>query len=526
MTVKPREYQTECLESIHAHYAKGISRQLFHVATGGGKTVVFANLIAQMNCRTLVLAHTTELLQQAKEKIEMICPGSDIGIVEATRKEFDRDIVISSIQSASREGTLDQLTRQGFKLCIYDECHRAGANSARHVLSTLGFLNDSTDKLLVGCTATPFREGSKGLAAVFQQVVYRKSVKDLIDLGYLCKPIGVKIKTDLDLSTVQTEDGDFKTESLASYMDTPEITKIIVEAYLERAKNRRTVAFCVNVAHAHNLADAFKRHGITAEAIHGGTPSDERGDLLERFRNGSIEVLTNCQILTEGWDCPAVDCILMARPTQSKGLYQQMAGRGLRLYPNKKDCLILDFGSKSHSLCGTAALLDDVEEVEKKQKQEGKLNEFVENLPKTINKKLRTALIEFDPIGEEFIWKQDGQSFSLKAIGDKILKIFPTANGRFSVVFFENRNNYRMIAEDLLFDYAFGAAEDFAKSNRGLFTLSDREASWRALPISDKQKGLFRSFGFKAGIGDLSRGQADLIISSGVLKRKASASGF
>ena len=336
MAINLREYQSGCLESIHAHYAKGINRQLVHMGTGAGKTVCFASLTAQMKCRTLVLAHTRELLFQAKEKIEMICPESDIGIVQEGQKEFDRSIVISSIQSASREGTLEHLQQQGFKLCIYDEAHRSGSESARNVLSALGFLEDSPEKLLVGWTSTPFRNGPKGLGAVFQQVVYRKTVKDLIDLGYLCKPVGIKIKTDLDLSTVETEDGDFKTESLASYMDTPQITELILKAYLERARNRRTVVFCVNVAHAHNLADAFKRQGIAAEAIHGGTPTDERADLLERFKNGSIEVLTNCQILTEGWDCPQVDCILMARPTQSKGLLLNVVDAACARGPTKK----------------------------------------------------------------------------------------------------------------------------------------------------------------------------------------------
>ena len=521
MTLKLRPYQEECLKSIQNHYEKGIKRQLVNMGTGAGKTVVFANLIRQKNCKTLVLAHTRELLAQAREKIEMICPGSDIGIVQEGQKEFDRNIVISSIQSASREGILEHLKQQDFKLCIYDESHRAGSDSARQVLSTLGFLDDSSEKLLVGFTATPFRNGPKGLGAVFRQVVYRKTVKDLIDLGYLCKPIGVKIKTDLDLSTVQTEDGDFKTESLASYMDTPEITELILNTYLERARNRRTVAFCVNIAHANNLADAFKRHGIAAEVIHGGTPSDERKNLLERFKNGSIEVLTNCQILTEGWDCPAVDCILMTRPTQSKGLYIQCCGRGLRNYPNKKDCLILDFGSKSHSLCGVAALLDDVQESDKKQKSEGKITEFAQKLPPTINRKLKAAIAEFDPIGEEFVWVQEGQSFALKAVDNRILKIFPTEKGRFNVALFESGNNYRLLAENLLFDYAFGTAEEFAKANRSMFALSDLEAPWRGLPISDRQKDIFKSSGYKAGIEDLSRGQAALIIGSGILRKKA-----
>ncbi len=525
MTIKLRDYQLDCLESIHDHYSKGVTRQLVHMATGAGKTCVFSALTKQLNCKTLILAHTKELLSQAKEKIEMIYPGSDVGIVQEGQKEFDRKIVISSIQSACREGTLEQLKHQDFTLCIYDECHRSGNDSSRHVLTELGFLGDSSKGLLVGFTATPFRQGPKGLGAVFQQVVYRKSVKQLIDLGYLCKPVGIKIKTDLDLSIVETEDGDFKTESLASYMDTPEITQLIINTYLERARNRRTVAFCVNIEHAKNLADAFKRHGITSEAIHGGMTSNERDSLLERFKNGSIDVLANCQILTEGWDCPSVDCVLMAKPTQSKGLYQQMAGRGLRLYPNKKDCLLLDFGSKSHSLCGTAALLDDAEEKQKKQIPEGKVNEFITKLPPSINRKLKSALLEFDPIGEEFIWVQDGQSFTLKGAGDKMLKIFPTSEGRFNVFFFDSRNSYRTIAENLMFDYAFGAAEEFAKSNRGLFAVSDIEASWRTLPISDKQKDLFRASGYRAGIDDLSRGQASLIIGSGVLKKKIAVNG-
>jgi ATP-dependent helicase IRC3 len=517
--LKLRQYQEDCLTSIHEHHAKGVSRQLVHMATGAGKTVVFANLIAQKNCKTLVLAHTRELLAQAKEKIEMVYPGSNIGVVQEGQKGFNHDIVIASIQSASRKETLEQLKRESFKLCIYDEAHRSASDSARRVLTELGFLGNSPSMLLVGFTATPFRNGPKGLSKVFEKVVFSKSVKDLISSGYLCKPIGVKIKTDLDLSTVETENGDFKTESLASYMDTPEITQLIIEAYIERARNRKTVAFCTNVSHARNLAAAFKRQGIASEAIHGGTPTSERLGILERFNCGYIEVLTNCQILTEGWDSPAVDCILMAKPTQSKGLYQQMAGRGLRLYPKKKDCLILDFGSKSHTLCGTAALLDDVEETKKKAHKVNKTSEFVQKLPPTINKKLKVAILNFDPIGEEFIWAQEGQTFHLKGAGN-MLKIFPVSVGRFNVALIEGKNSYQTLAENLTFDYAFSAAEEFAKANRGLFSVSDLDAPWRALPISDKQQSFFRSFGYRAGIEDLSRGQAALIIGSGVLNKK------
>lgn len=518
--LKLRPYQEECLDAIKHHYAQGINRQLIHMATGSGKTVVFAHLISQLNRKTLVLAHTVELLEQAKEKIQMICPNLDVGIVQAGKKEFDSDIVISSIQSASREGTLENLQRQGFTLCVYDEAHRSASESGRHVLSELGFLCESNEKLLLGCTATPFRQGPKGLSAVFEKVTFSKSVKDLLASGYLCKPVGIKIKSDLDLATIQTENGDFKTEALASYMNTPQMNEMVVNAFVERAADRKTVCFSVTVSHAQNLAEAFRSRGISSEAIHGDMSPDERLNLLERFKSGQIRVLTNCQILVEGFDAPDISCVIVAKPTQSKGLFIQMAGRGLRLFPNKRDCLILDFGSKSHNLCGTAALLDDVGESQKKQKPESKITEFAQKLPPSINKKLRAAIIEFDPLGDEFVWAQDGQTFSLKGFSDKVLKIFPKADGRFNVAFFDSKTSYRTIAENLMFEYAFSIAEEFAKSNRGLFAVSDLVASWRQLPISDKQKNLFNSFGYRSGIEELTRGQAALIISSGVLRNE------
>lgn len=521
MTLKLRPYQEECLKTIKNKFSQGVSRQLVHLPTAAGKTVIFSNLIQQLNRKTLVLAHTCELLDQAKDKIEMIAPGIEVGIVNADSKEFNNPVVVSSIQSARQPETLAELQKQGFSLCIYDEAHRAAALSPRHILSSLGFL-ESPENLLVGFSATPFRTDNKGLGEVFDEVVYKKTIKDLIALGFLCKPVGIKITTDLDLSTVKTEDGDFVTTSLASVMNTPQMNELVVNAYIEQASNRKTVCFAVNISHAKSLAEAFRSRGITSEAIYGELPSHERENLLKRFQNGNISILTNCQILTEGWDCPEVDCVLVAKPTQSKGLYQQMCGRGLRLFPNKKDCLILDFGSKTHSLCGMASLVGDAEsdEEEKQERAEDKMSEFAKGLPPTINKKLRAAIVEFDLLGDAFTWLKDGPSYSLKAIGDKILKIFPTSEGRFNVVFF-NGNNPQTVARDMSFEYAFSSAEEFARANRSIFSVSDLEAPWRRLPISDKQKDLFHSFGYRAGIEDLSRGQAALIISSGVLSRKA-----
>ena len=516
--IKLRPYQEECLKTILHKFNQGVSRQLVHLPTAAGKTVIFANLIQRLKRKTLVIAHTCELLDQAREKIEMIAPDADVGIVNSEYKEFNHDIVISSIQSARQPETLAELKKQGFTLCIYDEAHRAAASTPRHILSQLEFSKVSQN-LLVGFSATPFRTDNKGLGEVFDEIVYKKTIKDLINLGFLCQPKGIKVRTDLDLSSVKTEDGDFATASLACVMNTQEMNDLVVNSYIEKANGRKTVCFAVNVSHAQNIAELFKAKGISAESIHGDMAAQERSSLLSRFESGNISILTNCQILTEGWDCPDIDCVIVAKPTQSKGLYQQMCGRGLRLFPNKKDCLILDFGSVTHSLCGMASLMGDTESQSEKYFEE-KTNSFAKGLPTNLNKKLRAAITEFDPIGEVFTWVRDGNSYHLKGSGDSILKISPTSEGRFNVILFDGKQT-QIISKDISFEYAFSAAEEFAKENRSLFTVSDLEANWRTLPISDKQKSFFRSHGYKAGIENLSRGQASLIISSGVISGKA-----
>lgn len=517
-TLKLRPYQQECLEIIKSKLSQGISRLLIHLPTAAGKTVIFAHLIQQLQKKTLILAHTCELLDQAKDKIKMVSPGIDIGIVNGNFKEFNRSIVISSIQSARQPETLTELKNQGFTLCIYDEAHRAAASTPRHILSQLAF-HKGSENLLVGFSATPFRTDNKGLGEVFDEIAYKKTIKDLIDLGFLCQPKGIKVRTNLDLSTVESEDGDFLTASLASVMNTQEMNNLIVNSYIENATGRKAVCFAVNVLHAQNIAEIFKSKGISAEPIHGHMTIQERTSLLSRFQKGDISILTNCQILTEGWDCPDIDCVIVAKPTQSKGLYQQMCGRGLRLFPNKKDCLILDFGSASHSLCSIASLMGDTE-FQVEQHSEEKSNSFLKGLPTNLNKKLRAAITEFDPIGEIFTWIKDGSSYHLKGSGDYILKIDPTFGGMFHVILFDGQYT-KIIVKDISFEYAFSSAEEFAKKNRSLFTLSDLEANWRILPISTKQKNFFRCHGYKAGIESLTRGQASLIISSGVIGGKS-----
>ena len=518
--LKLRPYQLECLEAIQQNLEQGVNSQLVSLPCGAGKTVVFANLIKQMERRTLVLAHTNELLEQAKEKILMICPDLKVGIVNGKLKEFESDIVISSIQSARQPENLNKLKAQGFSLVIYDEAHHSGAESPRKVLSELGFTKTpGNNKLLIGFTATAFRNDSKGLLEVFEKIVYQKNIKEMIADGYLCKPNGIRVATDLNLDKVKTSDEDFSATSLAQVMNTPELNQLVVQTYIDRANNRKAICFGVTINHATNLSDRFNANGVPSACVHGNMSNEEREATIKKFERNEIKILTNCQVLAEGFDIPSVDCVIMARPTKSTGLYIQNCGRGLRLWPGKTDCLIIDFGEVSHDLCGINILIGDSEKTNAEKYIKNCNPEFARSLPQGINQELKKAVLEIDILGQDFTWQKDQAGvYFLSGNSKKSLKIIPISEERYNVIFIENDITSR-IATNLSFEYAFSAAEAYAKDNRGLFVINDLTARWRDDPISEKQLETFRKAGYRSGLEDLTKGQACQIIQTGILWR-------
>lgn len=511
-----RPYQRECTEAIKNISRNGTKRQLVSLPTAAGKTVIFAFLIKELNCPALIIAHTTELLKQAEEKLRMIEPNLDIGFVDGDRKEFNAQVVIASIQSARVDANLEQLVKRNFPILIYDECHHAAADGARKVIDRLGF-GQNTKKLLVGFTATAFREDGKGLGEVFDAIAFEKDTKSMIDEGWLVRPQGFKIATDVNLASVKSVDGDFVQASLAKVMDTLEMNSLIIESYIKRAYGKQAICFGVSVDHAKNLAAGFMARGIASKAISGETPRQEREQTIQEYRDGKITVLSNCQVLTEGIDLPETECIIVARPTRSKGLYVQMVGRGLRLWPNKKECVLLDFGDRNHTVCNAAMLLSDASE---KPNTKYTKRDMLRELPVKLNPKLKVAIVSHDPLGESFVWERgDNKTYFMRGAGSARLSLVLYGKDKYSVIY-QSETDYRIVAEGLSFEWAFSTAEDFAKANRKLFALSDKEAEWRKQPISDKQKETLRKCGFKAGIDQLTRGQASAIMQSGVLWRR------
>jgi len=505
-----RQYQIDCIDAICEKRKNGVNRQIVHLPTGAGKTVIFSALVRKLNIKTLIIAHTCELLQQSKDKLRMVCPDireNDIGIVDAFSKQFDRNIVISSIQSARKQLNLNELISQNFDLLIYDECHHASSDSAREVITQLGFGKD-TSKLLVGFTATPCRSDNRGLAEDFDEIVYTKSIQSMILQGFLCHPKGVKVGMELDLSSVKEDSsGDYSSDSLFNTMNTEKVLDIITDTYINTALRKKAICFGVNVQHAINISDHFTSNGIRSESIDGTLSKTVRDGILHRFNAGEIDVLTNCMVLTEGFDCPDIECVIIARPTKYIGLYQQMCGRGLRLFPNKEHCLIIDFCDKDHTLRSVSDLTFDIEIAKREEFVEKK-----ENIPKTLNKVLKAYLIDHNVLGSTFKWKKIDVNYSIEGSYMGV-HIMCCHDGLYSVVVkgVESKN-HKILASQLSFDYAFDIAEEFAKKHRKEFIIADHTAQWNEEPISAKQIAFLKWRGYRAGISDLNKGQANTII--------------
>lgn len=346
MAVSLRPYQRDAIEAVLAARRAGVRRMVVCLPTGAGKTVIFSQLARMAKRTVLVLAHREELLAQAREKIESALDGGDsvVAIEQGERRAPQgAKVIVCSIRSL-HEGRLEQvLVGRDIGLVIYDECHHAAADDNLRVLRRLGAFDAGWTGTLLGFTATTARGDGKGLDTVFEKIVFTRTLPELIDDGYLVKLRGLRIATSADLSALSREGLDFREEELSEAVDIEERNALVARSIQELGRDRRTIAFCVTVSHARNLCVSLNRLGVPAGIVYGAMPEVYRKQALASFRAGHTQVLTNVAVLTEGFDDPGVSCVAMARPTRSEGLYAQCIGRGTRLHPEKKDCLILDF---------------------------------------------------------------------------------------------------------------------------------------------------------------------------------------
>lgn len=329
-----RDYQVRAVEAVEAALREGIRRPVVAMATGLGKTIVFAELIRRRGGRALVLAHRDELVRQAKEKVEAVT-GRPVGVVEAAEDDWQADMVVASVQSL-RPRRLQRWEPDRFQTLVVDECHHAVAPSYTQIFDYL------TPELLLGVTATPFRGDMVSLEGVFDKIVFAYGLKEGIRSGYLVDIEAYRVKSGVSLDKVRTVAGDFAQGDLAETVDTPERNALLVEAYRRHADGMKTLVFTVSVEHALHVAQTFWSAGIPAAYVHGGMKLDERRAVLEKLRSGELRVVANCNVLTEGFDEPSVEAIILARPTKSLALFTQMVGRGTRPHPGKDRMVLID----------------------------------------------------------------------------------------------------------------------------------------------------------------------------------------
>ena len=348
-----RPYQAEARQAVHAEWAAGHSRTLLVLPTGTGKTVVFAAVAedcVRAGKRVLVLAHRGELLAQAADKIRT-ATGLQCALEQAGHTSLDSPlrITVGSVQTLGQPRRLEQFDPDRFGCVIIDEAHHAVTGSYRRVLDRFAGAR------VLGVTATPDRGDQKNLGGVFDSLAYEYKLTDAVREGYLCPILAQTVPLRLDLSGVAVTGGDFAAEGAADALE-PYLEQIAAE--MERCcAGRRTVVFLPLIRTSQKFRDVLAAHGFAAAEVNGQSP--DRAEVLEAFAAGKYDVLCNSMLLTEGWDCPPVDCVVVLRPTKVRSLYSQMVGRGTRPAPGKKDLLLLDFlwMCDRHELCRPADLV-------------------------------------------------------------------------------------------------------------------------------------------------------------------------
>lgn len=554
--LKLRQYQTESIESIFAAWERGVRRPAVKLPTGMGKTVIFASLIDQwladpyrLPGAVLILVHRDELADQAAEKIHMINDQISVGIVKAERNELGAQVIVGSVQTLARESRRRQLPRVG--LVIVDECHHASADSYLKVLAHVGATDQhlvygpachcgcpvgpASGALAVGFTATMSRSDRRGLGNVWQEIIYSKDILWGIHTnddgpcetgaGYLTDVRGIQLELEgLDLSSVAVRQGDYADGDMGRALETSGALTKMAEGYREHAADRQGILFLPTVATAHAMAEELTTLGIPAATVDGTTEREDRKLIYKGMRAGDIQCLTNCGVATEGFDMPQVSAI-MPKATASQGLYIQMVGRGIRPWPGKTDCLVLDpTGVSSRlSLCGTDALSDDqvkpkngeslAEAMARQLLEEEQASKAVPDKPtrgKLIGALSAKAVDLFH--GSASVWLQTGGGVWFIPTREYTFFLWPDGTdghykiGRCGVY---NAKGGQWLKGELTLEYAMAIAEQLAKEVDP--TVSQKSASWRSGKPSDAQVGLAERLGIETG--EVRRGELSDAIS-------------
>jgi len=338
MSLVLRPYQSTAVDDVEQVIAEGERRILLVCPTGGGKTIIACELIRHAIAhyqRALFLAHRREIINQTSAKLtaNSITHGIIMAGIDPRPMASVQTASIDTLRARAMNSTAIPLPPAN--VVIFDEAHHCRAETYRRIADAY------PDAIILGLTATPCRGDGRGLGNIFEVMIECPQVPELIALGFL---VGTKVFAPVDpnLKGVRTQSGDYVISQLAQRMNTDKLVGNVVYDWLKHSERRRTVVFACDVAHSVHIRDEFLKAGVRAEHLDGKTPIKEREEILARLASGETEVISNCQVLTEGWDCPEMGCCVLARPTKQPGLYRQMIGRALRPAEGKQNAIILD----------------------------------------------------------------------------------------------------------------------------------------------------------------------------------------
>ena len=357
-----RPYQERAIEAINNEWDEGHKNTLLVLPTGTGKTVVFSKVVEEKvknGKRALILAHRGELLEQASSKLKM-ASGLDSALEKANFTSVGSPLLVTvaSVQTLSQEKRLMQFPPDYFNTIVVDEAHHCMSDTYQRILKYFESAN------VLGVTATPDRADQRNLGQFFDSKAYEYTMNQAVRDGYLCPVKAQMIPLELNISNVGISNGDYAVGEIGSALE-PYLNQIALEM-LNYCKGRKTVVFLPLVKTSQAFCELLNVHGLKAVEVNGN--SKNREQILKDFENGEYDVLCNSMLLTEGWDSPGVDCIVVLRPTKVRSLYQQMVGRGMRLAPDKKELLLLDFlwMTERHDLCRPSALISKNEDIAKR----------------------------------------------------------------------------------------------------------------------------------------------------------------
>jgi superfamily II DNA or RNA helicase len=502
MSYELRPYQKESIEAI-----KNLQPNyngIIALPTGSGKTVIMSAIANKTKSRCLIVVQSSELREQTIDKLLKTNSSLDVGSVQASLDQVSNKIVVSTRQSLThaKSTRLERMSEYGdFELVFFDECHNA-----------VGQIKKIVDKLnsnikVIGLTATPYNED---MSKVFDGIIYSKSILEMIKNNYLCEPIAKYVYSQTDLSNVKTIAGEFNQRQLEDTVNNDNRNDIIVNAYLEYAKDRKaTIVFASGIEHARDISKTFNDNGIVCDYVDSTIEDNKRDQIISDFKQGKLPVIVNVGILTTGFDHEPTDCIIFARPTKSKILYTQILGRGLRTAEDKENCLVIDVVDivRKHDLMTMTDIFgvdikdgetlseaiereekDKAEKLEReliaKQKEEERLRLIAEEL-----KLFKTNMGDYFSESYYDWFKCDNDIYSLSTNSDLHYTIYKNLSENTFELYFINTTNKintkNYLSEEDNLVNLIEEAEKYA--SRKYSTFLDRKAKWKHESATQKQ---------------------------------------